>query len=97
MLKTLAVLATVLLNSLATARAADITVGDECALADAIEAANSDAAAGGCLAGAGADTIWLSDDMTLTAELSYIESDITVEGNGLCHKRQSQSSYLFCW
>ena len=42
-------------------RAADIEVGIECSLADAIRAANSDAAVGACPAGSGADTISLND------------------------------------
>ena len=66
----------------ATVYAADISVDSSCSLADAITAANSDAASGGCPAGSGADIIALTGNMTLTASLPVIESDITVEGNG---------------
>ncbi|MEO1368420.1 MAG: hypothetical protein AAFX50_14700 [Acidobacteriota bacterium] len=68
----LPVLALVLaLCSLTTsnARAATITAdGTTCTLADAIVAANTDAATGGCPQGdAGADTVVLDADVTLTA------------------------------
>lgn len=66
----------------ATVNAADITVDSSCGLADAIIAANSDTATGGCPAGSGADTITLTGDVTLTAALPEIESEITIEGNG---------------
>lgn len=45
---------------------ATITVEDDCTLVDAVLAANTDAATGGCPAGSGADTIVLTDDVTLT-------------------------------
>ncbi len=64
------------------AQAADIEVGAECSLADAIIAANTDAAADGCPAGSGADTITLTGDITLGADLPDIESEITVNGHG---------------
>ena len=61
--------------------AADITVdGVACTLADAIYAANSDEAVAGCSAGDGDDTITLSVDITLTADLPEITSQITIEG-----------------
>ncbi|MCY4061968.1 MAG: hypothetical protein OXG53_06350 [Chloroflexi bacterium] len=53
-----------------------------CSLADAIQAAESDSAIGGCPAGDGADTIHLTGDITLAAELPQITSDITIEGSG---------------
>ena len=62
--------------------AADITLGSSCTLADAIIAANHDRAEGDCPAGRGADTITLTRDITLRAELPIITSDITIEGNG---------------
>ena len=62
--------------------AADIDVGALCSLADAITAANTDAAVGGCEAGDGADTISLTGDITLDYELPDIESQLTIEGNG---------------
>ena len=62
--------------------AADIAVDADCSLADAIIAANRDRAEGSCPAGRGADTIILSQDITLRDELPVITSDITIEGNG---------------
>ena len=62
--------------------AADITVNSSCSLADAINAANSDAATGGCLAGSGADAITLTGNFTLDSPLPEIESEVTIEGNG---------------
>ena len=64
------------------AHAADITLSSRCTLTDAITAANSDQAEGGCPAGRGADTIALSQDITLSDELPAITSEITIEGNG---------------
>ena len=65
-----------------SAQSAEIVVGVDCSLADAITAANTDAAAGGCLAGSGADTIRLAMDMLLSADLPAIESDLAIEGGG---------------
>ena len=62
--------------------AADIMLSSSCSLADAIIAANHDRAEGNCPAGRGADTIILSQDITLRDELPAITSDITIEGNG---------------
>ena len=62
--------------------AAVITVDSNCSLTHAITAANSDEATGDCPAGSGADTITLTGNVTLTAPLPVIESDITIEGNG---------------
>ena len=53
-----------------------------CSLSDEIIAANTDADAGGCLAGNGADTITLSRDIILREALPPITSDITIEGDG---------------
>ena len=64
-----------------SAYAADIRLSSRCTLADAIIAANSDRAEGNCPAGRGADTIILSQDITLRAELPAITSKITIEGN----------------
>ena len=66
----------------ATAQSADIEVSDTCSLADAIKAANTDEASGGCAAGDGADTITLSADITLDAALPLITTEITIEGSG---------------
>ena len=63
--------------------AASITVSGNCSLAEAIDNANDDAAThSDCVAGSGADTITLSADITLTAALPAITSDITIEGGG---------------
>ena len=61
--------------------AADIVLSDVCSLADAIKAANTDEATGGCPAGDGADTITLTADITLDAALPHITSEITLEGD----------------
>jgi len=63
-------------------QAAVIRVEEGCSLHDAITAANTDEASGGCPAGAGADTIVLSGDVTLSAELPVIESMISIDGDG---------------
>jgi hypothetical protein len=88
-----AALAIALLNAPAHAVPSGITVdGTTCTLVDAITAANSDTATGGCAAGNGADTITLQTDVTLTASNNYavnsdnglpvISSEITIEGAG---------------
>ena len=71
-----------------TVRAASITVdktadddaNGACTLWDAITAANTDAATEGCPAGSGADTITLAVNLTLSADLPRITSEITIEG-----------------
>ena len=65
-----------------TVLAADITVDDDCLLAYAIDAANTDLPQGGCPAGIGADVIFLTDDVILSAELPHIFTEISIEGNG---------------
>ena len=65
-----------------TVSAAVIRVDVTCSLHDAIIAANTDAAGGGCPAGAGADTITLTGDVTLNEELPVIESVISIDGDG---------------
>jgi hypothetical protein len=73
--------------------AATIPVGNACTLVDAITAANTDTATGGCPAGSGADTIVLPADSTQTLTsvnndtygatgLPVIRSVITIEGRG---------------
>ena len=78
----LAVLSAVLVVASPPVGAASITVGGGCSLADAITAANTDAASGGCVAGSGADVITLSGDVALTANLPAITTDITINGGG---------------
>jgi hypothetical protein len=64
------------------AAAATITVnGTTCTLANAITAANTDRATGGCPAGSGADTLTLTADVTLSAALPAIASNVTIHGN----------------
>lgn len=86
---------------LASARAATITVtsdsggtgGPDCTLRDAITAANTDVATGGCAAGNGADTIRLPVDATILLTeidneiygpngLPAITSKVIINGNG---------------
>ena len=71
--------------------AASITVNSTCSLADAITAANTDRAKGGCPAGSGADTISLLANINLNTRSAYagapyyltqIKSAITIQGNG---------------
>ena len=78
----------------APALAATINVGGGCTLVDAITAANTDAPAGGCTAGSGADTLVLAagSTHTLTAVnystfgdpsgLPEVTSSMTIMGNG---------------
>ena len=76
------------------------TGGPDCTLRDAITAANTNTATGGCPAGSGADTIELpaSATITLTAVDNYNEGDnglppivsaITINGNGATIERSS--------
>ena len=65
-----------------TVYAADIRLSSSCTLVDAILAANHDRPEGDCPAGRGADTIALTQDITLRTELPAIISKITIEGNG---------------
>ena len=62
--------------------AAVIRLDEACSLHDAIVAANTDSPAGGCPAGAGADTIVLTGDITLGEALPVIESVVSIEGDG---------------
>ncbi|MBX7236411.1 MAG: right-handed parallel beta-helix repeat-containing protein [Caldilineales bacterium] len=59
-----------------------ITVHGSCTLADAITAANTDAAAGGCPKGQGTDVIQLATDVVLTTALPTITSNMTLDGVG---------------
>ena len=71
---------------------ATITVNSTCSLDDAIHAANTDTASGGCPAGSGDDTISLATNVNLNivsprdalrrSYLTDIKSAITIEGNG---------------
>lgn len=73
-----------LVSAVSTAQAEDITVnGTTCTLADAITAANTDTATGGCVAGSidDEDTIILETNVTLAAALPEINSPVTINGN----------------
>jgi hypothetical protein len=83
--------------------AATIPVGGACTLIDAITAANTDTATGGCPAGSGVDTIVLPPDSThaLTAVnnhtygptgLPVITSAITIEGQGSTITRDNEAA-----
>ncbi|MCH8853629.1 MAG: hypothetical protein IID41_13400, partial [Planctomycetes bacterium] len=77
------------------------TGGPDCTLRDAITAANTDMATGGCPAGNGADTIELPAGATITLTevdnvdidgdngLPQITSAITINGNGATIERSS--------
>jgi CSLREA domain-containing protein len=61
------------------------TINDgKCTLREAIAAANADLPRGGCIAGAGADTISFADNYTITAgsQLPIITTPITIAGRG---------------
>ncbi|MBI3246474.1 MAG: hypothetical protein HYZ50_08205 [Deltaproteobacteria bacterium] len=72
-----------------TTNVPDINADGQCSLIDAITAANTDSATGGCTAGSGADTISLPASSThvLTADigggngLPVISTEITIAGN----------------
>jgi len=77
-----------------------------CTLVDAVTAANTDAAVGGCPAGSGADTIELTTDVTLTDPDNYfggdnglpvVESEITLEGNGFTIERDPAAPPFRFW
>jgi CSLREA domain-containing protein len=63
---------------------ADGTGGPDCTLRDAITAANTDTAAGGCSAGHGVDTIGfsVSGQINLGSTLPAVASDVMVDGSG---------------
>ncbi|MBX3010483.1 MAG: hypothetical protein KF832_03210 [Caldilineaceae bacterium] len=83
----------------APVRAASIPVdGTTCTLADAIQAANTDAPVGGCSAGAGADTLTLSASVSLASAyqsssngLPVITSTLTIDGAGHMIQRVSSA------
>lgn len=98
----LSVVATALVLALSStpARAASINVdGVSCTLIDAITAANTDTATGGCSAGSGADTLFLAMGSTHSLVsinnylnghangLPQISSQITIEGNSAIIER----------
>lgn len=76
-----------------------IVVDDTCSLLDAINAANTDAPSGACVAGNGADVIFLTQDVILSETASIfervglplIESQITIRGNGYRIQRDPEA------
>jgi len=78
------------------ASAATINVnGATCTLEDAITAANEDTATGGCLAGDGHDVLDITSDITLTAMLPFLRSDMTLEGNNHFVSGDNEYSIFF--
>jgi hypothetical protein len=85
--------------------AATIPVGDVCTLIDAITAANTDTATGGCPAGSGADTVVLpmsgaqtlnevNNDTYGPTGLPVISSVITIAGQGSTIARDNGAPYF---
>src|SRR5262249_4066233 len=80
------------------AHAAEIEVARGCTLVDAVAAADTATATGGCPKGDGADILVLDSDVTLTTVnntvdgangLPSIISDITINGNGYTIERDA--------
>jgi len=81
--------------------AAVIVVDGDCTLADAIDAANTDAPAGACPAGSGLDEIQLTSDVLLTEVdnenregpngLPEIVSDLEIDGRGFEIRRDASA------
>ena len=105
--QTLAAVALMLALGNESAMAATIDVdGDNCTLAAAITAANTDTASGGCVAGNGADTLSLRPNSTHTLTridnyrfgptgLPVVASEILIEGNGATIERKKGSAPEF--
>ncbi|WP_223787668.1 right-handed parallel beta-helix repeat-containing protein [Marinicella meishanensis] len=92
-LKRTALVSALLIELTTAAQAANIAVdGTTCTLADAITAANTDAVAGGCTAGAGDDVLDLDiagSPFTQTAAMPNLTSNITINGNGSIIERDA--------
>ncbi len=71
-----------LIVALPKALAADIQLGADCTLAEAISAANDDEAVAGCASGDGNDTILMSANVLLEQELPVVKSELTISGQG---------------
>jgi CSLREA domain-containing protein len=71
-------------NDITVTSAADTTGGPDCTLRDAITAANTDTATGGCAAGGGADTITFAGNYTITlaSALPALSGPLTLDGAG---------------
>ena len=73
--------------------AAGITVDEDCSLSAAIVSANLDLAQGKCTAGSDADTITLTDNITLSGSaLPTITADLTIDGNDYTISAESLSA-----
>jgi len=76
-------LVSALLLELSGSQAASINVdGTSCTFADAVVAANTDTATGGCTAGGGADVLELTSPVINITDTAYIESKVTINGHG---------------
>lgn len=72
----------------------NVHANSDCAFADAIKAANSDSAVGNCPAGQGDDTIVLTSNITLDANLPDVTSNLTVKShNGTKHTISGAGAY----
>ncbi|MEZ5470949.1 MAG: choice-of-anchor Q domain-containing protein [Marinicella sp.] len=84
-IKKTALVSALLLELTAGAHAATINVdGTTCTLNDAVTAADTDTATGGCSAGSGADVLELPIDgnLILAAPTGTINTEVTINGNG---------------
>ncbi len=71
-----------------------VSSSSDCNLANAIKAANRDEAVGSCSAGQGSDTIVVTSNITLSANLPDIVSNITVKShNGTKHTISGAGAY----
>lgn len=87
------------------AQAASLEVdGTTCNLQDAVVAANTDAAVGGCPAGAGADTLLLTANTIYTLDSArradpstgiFVSSPVTIEGRGATIRRATNDPNEF--
>lgn len=78
---TLAAAIAAVLSLSCNASAGGIAVdGTTCTLADAITAANTDTATGGCNAGSGVDTLAIMKNVSVSGELPLITSDMRIIG-----------------
>lgn len=90
--KKTALLSALLLEITVGVQAATIEVdGTSCTLHDAIEAANTDMATGGCPAGSGDDVLELpvNGDLVLSSELPTINQNLTIEGRKATIRRDA--------
>ena len=72
----------------------NVSSSSDCTFADAISAANSDEAVGSCPAGQGDDTIVLTSNITLGANLPDVTSTLTVKShNGTKHTISGAGAY----